>query len=237
MKNKSLFGLTGRVVFLAVIAMVMNASWKFAAASCLGMVLMWAISYVDYRKIGENFFLPWFLMGGTMGIHIGRAVGTCLSARHLIPVFFSREGDAAYIYHVVEDILEKSKWIGRGVMESELQYLLPLHTKSSILVSYIGSYGWCVGCLVIAVLTWLFVKIIIDIRKMSTTGKVINTGCIVILGMEFILTTLKNLLCIPYIRYSTFLPLFSQGRKELIFTYVLLGLILSVYRFEQWEKK
>ncbi len=230
------FTLTWILAFLGLLCLILYGLPRMWGSIVISAALVAVCFCIKEEEVNKVNILRWTFAGALFAIHIWLVVIACIYYRQLIPVFFSREGKEAYIYQVVEGILQHSRWLGRGVEEGELFSYLPRYTQSSILVTYISSYGWCVGFLVIILLTCFLAKIIHDMGKMNNLGRMITTGCIVILGMEFVVTVLENLLCIPYTVYGVFLPFFSQGRKEILLTYVLLGMIMSAYRFETWGK-
>ena len=195
--------------------------------------ILTAVAYMKGHTSKELQNLRAVFAGVLTGINIA-AIGMIIRGNWAnIEVFFTREGKRAYIYEVVEMFLSNAELFGRSATEFELWQKLPRYQDACILTTYIAEYGWIVGMLTVVLLVTIFCKIILDLRTMNIIGRMIGMSCIVILSMELIVVIAQNLLWIPFTAYDAFLPFFSQRVGSLWISYGLLGIIMSVYRFEE----
>lgn len=70
----------------------------------------------------------------------------------------------------------------------------------------------------------------ISFRQKNQLGMIIGTGCGSVLGIQILTYLLENLGLMPYT--FVYLPLFSVGGTGIIVTYALLGIILSIYKYQ-----
>lgn len=92
-------------------------------------------------------------------------------------------------------------------------------------------YGVTVGILLVAIIVFMIVQVFrISMKQKNQLGMVIGIGC----GLVFATQTFSYLLLNLGILRSTdvYLPLFSYGANGTIISYVLLGLVLSVFRYQ-----
>ena len=90
-------------------------------------------------------------------------------------------------------------------------------------------YGIIAAAVIIALLVGLIIKIFhISFKQKNQLGMIIGAGC----GMVFLMQTVTNIMVvfnlIPMTGVS--LPLFSYARTGIIVSYILLGIVLSIYR-------
>ena len=83
----------------------------------------------------------------------------------------------------------------------------------------------------VAGLLFLTIKIFkISIAQKNQLGMMIGIGCGLAFFMKIFASTLINLQILPY--FSISMPFLSYGGSSTIVSYILLGLVLSVYRYK-----
>lgn len=126
-------------------------------------------------------------------------------------------------------MLAGSHWLGRGM---DLDLTKNLEYSSDYILSYLCSYYGILAALLVAALVLGLI-----LAAMKTAGKGKNRLGKMIgfaSGLSLLLPTginiLVNLGLFPGV--NTFLPFLSKGNSYLLVSYILLGLMLSVYRYK-----
>ncbi|MCD8241799.1 MAG: FtsW/RodA/SpoVE family cell cycle protein, partial [Lachnospiraceae bacterium] len=147
-----------------------------------------------------------------------------------LAAFVSGSSETAYTEQVARQFLTESSLVGlRG--GGELYDTLPGANSEYILVSI----AWTCG-LVIAVAVVFFLLSLIGrvfrtaLRQRNQLGMILGLSCGVVFLFETLLTLAMTLGLSPVM--STVLPFFSQGGSNVVCSYILLGLVLSVYRYK-----
>lgn len=178
----------------------------------------------------------WIILSGIFtGINIATMWIIIVRNAKIVDSFFSGSGEANYIYIVLRRFLNESFLWGRSADMGELFRWLPHYTDACILTTYIATYGKVCGIIIVVIVTGVLVKVLYDMRKSSILGKVITAVCISILALELLVVIMENLMILPFSVFSVFLPFFSQGWQSVILSYILMGCIMSVYRYGRVE--
>jgi len=96
---------------------------------------------------------------------------------------------------------------------------------------FISNYGIIAGMLVCILLGVIVVKILKESRKQKNQlGKMLGAGC----GMAFLMNFVVNVICNVIGRGITFsyFPFLSNGKFNLLLSYFLMGVVMSVYRYK-----
>lgn len=140
-------------------------------------------------------------------------------------------GQNSYAASTAADFLRNSRAVGGSANLPELARRLPGFNSDYIFVSLIASCGVLAGFLAAAVLTVLIVKIFrISFRQKNQLGMIIGSSCGVVLLLQFSMSLAVNLNLIP--QTAVILPFFSSGGSGILVSYILLGLVMSVYRYK-----
>ena len=143
--------------------------------------------------------------------------------------YLSHSGDANYMMAMLHKFNENiSFWgnSGNDVLEG-----LPEFNKAYVFSYILNSYGKSAGIVVVVLLAALVVFMFgTSVRQKNELGTVMGFGC----GMIILLNVLLNLAgifgWIPLT--TTFLPFLSVGRDNILLSYALVGIILSIYRYK-----
>ncbi|MDE6312636.1 MAG: FtsW/RodA/SpoVE family cell cycle protein [Lachnospiraceae bacterium] len=149
-----------------------------------------------------------------------------------IKVFINRsdENGAGYVYAQIHRLIENSQFLG-GSSKIDTSTVLPNVNTDFIITHLISYYGILSGVLVLAILLFLVFQIFhITIRQRNQLGMMMGVGCGSLLGMMILLYFLENIGAIPY--SYVYLPFFTSGGSGTVVTFLLLGIILSVYKYQ-----
>lgn len=138
---------------------------------------------------------------------------------------------SSYVYYRVREIIGRSRLWGKSEDLQDTSFMLPEIGSDFILTHLISYYGILVAVIIGALLLILVLKILkISFRQKNQLGMMIGLGCGSILGIQIISYLLENLGLMPYT--FVYLPLFSTGGTGIIVTYALLGIVLSIYKYQ-----
>ena len=143
--------------------------------------------------------------------------------------FLSGNIEWDYVTRTLDDCFANSVFLGNGV--AELKTILPDYYNSFILAYLTGTYGYiaCIAlCAVLALL--LFAIFSTVLRQKNQLGMMMGFGSGMILLVNIVINILENFGILP--TSQTFLPFFSQGGSSVFVCYILMGIILSVYRYK-----
>ena len=143
--------------------------------------------------------------------------------------FYLVSGDGFYQTSMLRTLCENIPWIGNS--GKDVVGRLPEFNTDYIFSYILNSYGSIAGMVVIAMLAVLVMVIFgASIKQKNELGMMMGFGC----GMIFLLNILINLLCtmgvIP--SASVFLPFLSVGKSNIILSYALIGMVMSIYRYK-----
>lgn len=100
-----------------------------------------------------------------------------------------------------------------------------------ILVHITSYYGLLASAVLIALLAWLILKIFrISVNQRNQLGMMMGCGCGLVFGVQTLMYVFQNFGIMP--PTSVFLPLFSFGATGTVVSYILLGILLSIYRYQ-----
>ncbi len=143
--------------------------------------------------------------------------------------FLAGDVESNYVTKVLKNCFSGSILIGKGV--EELKTTLPDYNNSFILAYLTGTYGYIICAAVCAVLVFLIVAIFsIVFRQKNQLGMMMGFGSGMILFTNIAINLLENFGILP--TSQTFLPFFSKGGSCMYVCYILMGVILSVYRYK-----
>lgn len=143
--------------------------------------------------------------------------------------FLTGDVEWNYVTCALKDCFANSILVGNGV--EELKTTLPDYNNNFILAYLTGTYGYIACIAVCAVLVLLIVAIFsIVFRQKNQLGMMMGFGSGMILFTNIAINLLENFGILP--TSQTFLPFFSKGGSCMYVCYILMGVILSVYRYK-----
>lgn len=134
----------------------------------------------------------------------------------------------SYDVQILRQIQENCRWIGRGTsLELQEMTYLPRYALSYI-TAYYGIFA--AALLIFLIICLIFKLFRISLRQKNGLGKIMGAGCAAVLLLQ-VLFYLVNNLGFTLIGGS-YCPFLSYGGSGMLVTYVLFGLLLSIYRYE-----
>lgn len=115
-------------------------------------------------------------------------------------------------------------------MESQLAH------REYVFVQLLASFGILAGMCVLLLLMVLILRVFhMSIRQQNVLGQMLGAGC----GLVFLAQVLECVLLNLGIGMESvlFLPFFSYGGSATLVCYLLLGLVLSIYRYKDIPNK
>lgn len=142
---------------------------------------------------------------------------------------------ANYMTWQLREVLEECRFVGNGTgnwmaSESEIVYIPECNTGyifSFILHNYGILAGIILGGILVAMIALIFR---ISFKQKNQLAMCMGCGCGMILALNIVINIAENIGLFPVT--ETFLPFFSRGGSGIIVCYVLLGIILSIYRYK-----
>ena len=138
--------------------------------------------------------------------------------------------EEGYQLYTLKKLLEGSKFIGQGEHFTEFSGSLP--DSSSFALSYVMAYfGVFTAVCVISVMVILLFKLTaMTVKQKNRLGLLMGVGCGVTITIQaawYVLTNLGVVLIGP-----VYCPFITNGGTGMIVTYVLFGIMLSIYRYQ-----
>ena len=149
----------------------------------------------------------------------------------MLKAFLTNSGDANYVTAMLRSILEDIHFVGNSGRELITIESLPDFNSDFVFSYMLSTYGVLAGGIICCLLAVLVVKVFsISFRQKNQLGMSMGCGCGMILLLNIVINIGECLGLLPVTQ--TFLPFFSAGGGNIIVCYVLMGLILSIYRYK-----
>lgn len=217
------------VIFALRLHNVILAEILFVSMS----VLLSIAVYKDWFQVSKKKFyfflwgsvivLPIILLALSMSFHW---LASYQEARILGIIRGSEEN---YITNMLKTSLGSSLLLGGNSVD--LMKRLPGFNNDYIFGYLISSYGILVGIAVCVVLVLIVVRCFrISLKQKNQLGMMMGCGSSVVLLSNIVINILENIGLFP--NTQTFLPFFSAGGSCTISSYILIGIVLSVYRYK-----
>mgnify|MGYP004528484837 FL=1 len=134
-----------------------------------------------------------------------------------------------YVQEQIKTYLSGSSFLGANA--AGITGNLPDYNNSYILTYLTASYGQIVFLLICTIFVYLVFQIFSTaFRQKNQLGMMIGCGCGMILFLNMGINICENLGLLPL--SQTFLPFFSKGGTSILLCYILVGLLMSVYRYK-----
>lgn len=144
-----------------------------------------------------------------------------------------RERD--YVSQMAQEAIGRCRLVGSTENEFFLNTGLA-HTEY-VFLNILVKFGILAGILVILLFAYLVGKVFrVSLRQQNQLGQMVGVGC----GLVFLVQILEYVgmnLGLEGVRSTLFLPFFSYGNWSAMVFYLLLGLVLSVYRYKDIPRK
>ena len=208
----------------------------------LSLTLMLLISMLIVLTIAIA--LNWFkvsrriaisaLWGGAFGLPI---IGLVLAyffgglleyqKARIVAFFIGSEED--YLRNTMREIFQNSNLFGNN----EIQWIghVPEFNSRYMFSYLLSSYGIICGMLVLGILVVVIYKVFsISLCQKNQLGMCMGCGCGIVLLYNLAIHMGENFGFLPV--SQNFLPFFSSGGGSIIVCYIMMGIILSIYRYK-----
>ena len=201
------------ITLLCELSYAVSKGW-FAVKKIPVNVGLWSVSFLA-------------LSGSICGILFLPSVPEYQAAR--IRAIFDHNQESNYIGNTLRSYLSEAQMIGSS--EKNILNDIPDCNSDYILAYVMNHFGILAGIGIIAILAILIVWIIgISIRQKNQLGNIMGFGCGMLLCMNLLMNAGITLGLIP--DTSSFMPFFSAGRSNIILSYAITGIILSIYKYQ-----
>ena len=210
--------ITAGILFVSLVFLFLFAVWKGWYQISKKLILG--------TSIGGLMIMPFILLGYIFIFGEDYQIARLES-------FFGPAGSHDYIMKIAEHMRMSSSLIGSS--EYAVDYLINGPTTNFltdyVLVSMCSIYGIFLTIAIVAGLLLIVMKIFhISIKQKNQLGMIIGTGCGIAFFIKMASSILINLQIIPY--FSVSMPFLSYGSSNTFVSYMLLGLVLSIYRYK-----
>ena len=148
-----------------------------------------------------------------------------------VRAFLSNSHGNDYFVNQVKEFLVSSRLVGGNAQSITEIGMLPGFQNDYVFISLITACGVLAGVLVVALLLLLVVKIFrISLGQKNQLGMMLGCGCGIVYLLQVVVSVGMPLGLLP--RTSAVMPFFSSGGSGIVVSYILLGLVLSVYRYK-----
>lgn len=140
-------------------------------------------------------------------------------------------GEIGYMSHNLKEQIMNSIMIGSNSNGAEILGSGENYTSDFIFTYITGTYGILAGVLLcIAIATLIFMVFAAATKQKNRVGMLMGCGCGILLLVITGINILENVGLFPI--SQTFLPFISSGRYSIVLSYVLTGIVMSVYRYK-----
>ena len=211
---------------------VSSALILFASLFCLFIFAVWKDWYQISRRIVLGTSITMLLLSPAILLGFVYFFGYDYQIDR-IKAFFTSTINADYIAGMAKSMRESSVFFGKSTTSVE-QFLngpTAEFLTDYILTAMCSLYGILLTVSIITTLLLMIMKIFhVSIKQKNQLGTIVGIGCGLSFLMKTLVSILVNLQLIPYVSNS--LPFFSYGGGGILVSYILLGLVLSIYRYK-----
>lgn len=145
--------------------------------------------------------------------------------------FFTGES-MSYWEDIMQHLLQGSSlFSGVGIEQEVLDRNLGAINSDYIFIYVIGTYGILVALFLVGIVAILTIRIFkISLGQKNQFGQLLGFGCGLFFLFQIGLHLAVNLGFFPLT--ASVLPFFSAGGCQILISYILLGLVLSIYRYK-----
>lgn len=226
-------------IVLPVFASIFMPSLNHAISLCLILVMMLSVALVkDWFLVNKKVVLSvlWGFMilipiaGGIIITQNNQTLFHDYQAERIHLFFHPDTAGDTYVINQVRDMVGSSKFIGGCETTSSTSTLININ--SDYILTYIMSYyGILVALLLVGFIGFLIVKMFkISRKQKNQLGMMMGYGCGFVYSVQLVIYFLWNLGLWP--TGEGYLPLLSYGGSGLVVSYLLLGILLSIYRYQ-----
>lgn len=148
-------------------------------------------------------------------------------AARLLALFTGRP--QSYQAEMLRNVCSGSRWIGAAADEvrAPLSYLSP---SDYTLAYVIADYGILAGVVMMSLILALVGRFLyLALKQKNQMGMLIGVGCCIVFALQWVLYAAENL---GLLLWGSYCPFLTYGGSGMLVTYMICGLMLSIYRYE-----
>lgn len=183
--------------------------------------------WFQVSKWGALLLLWGPVAAGTVGLLIISGAGSESYGIMRIRGWFGFGDAISYQMELLRKILYGAQWLGEGTFQPENA----ISFSDYMLAYVIARYGVLAGIIVIAlIVTLVFLLYRKSSLQRNRRGMMLGISCATVFLAQLVLYVLSNL---GILSTTSYCPFLTQGGSGIIITFLLLGLLLSVFRYEE----
>ncbi len=201
--NKNWYSVNKRKVFKGI---------GIGFISLIGLFILYIINAADYHKARIQAWLSHW------GLNYGSIDGNTIKYMN-------------YINTCLDNIFLRSNFIGKSDSAIEAVQLTPEASVDYILSSIAATCGKLTVAVIMISLIILAVYVFrISVKQKNSLGSIVGCSCGIVIAVQAVSNVFIVFGLLPMT--GTTLPFFSLGITNIIIDYILLGLVLSIYRYQ-----
>ena len=136
--------------------------------------------------------------------------------------------EAGYVPGLIRGLIENSRLAGSGAAVPDTSVIPQFQTF--ILSGVTVYYGMLAAAVLAGLILFLLIRFLrISLRQRNQLGMLMGAGCSVVFLVETAVYILNNL---GVVYTSSYCPFLSYGGTGTLITYILLGILLSICRYQ-----
>ena len=137
--------------------------------------------------------------------------------------------EAGYQIRAVKELIGTSRLLGNGAGQGDAAGAVP-ETGDYILALTAAYYGILIVAAAVALTGFLFLHFLkLSMRQKNQLGMLMGSACAIVFVVQLVLYVLANM---GIIFGGVYCPFFTNGASGMMITYILLGILLSIYRYQ-----
>lgn len=226
-------------MIIPVVTVLRMPSLNLAVILLFSMAVVFSIAvYKGWFRIAKRrmILLLWGIIAGGPAVFLGIAIKCQWLADYQmarLKAIFG-QGEESYLRKILRTLLSESSMIGGSSSDTVRQMLdNPTfeYSRDYIFVYLIAAYGMLAGLLVFGILVFLTVRIFrISLNQKNELGMLVGCGCGTVFCCNVIINIMMSMGFFP--AAQSYLPFFSAGGSNIVVSYIMLGIILSIYRYK-----
>lgn len=198
---------------------------------CFVMVLaaaVWKRWFAVSRKLVLAVTGGVLCLSPAAGYWLIRWFGADYQVDRMMTVFDRSADSSGYLFEMIRNIIAASSMVGPGQLS--IDGLIP-GSSDFVLIYIIACYGILAAVLLTGLMLILFFCFLrTSLRQKNQLGVVMGTGCVAVLLIQMIFCVLGNVGILPL--FAAYCPFITYGGSGTLLTYFLLGLLLSICRYQ-----
>ncbi len=147
-------------------------------------------------------------------------------------IFAIGAGEMDYITLRIREYINNSRFFGNS--GNVLEGFVPSYESGYIMTFVASYYGIAAAVLLFAAVLYIAMRMFrISARQKNQLGMIMGCGCGLVLAVHTIMQMLSNFGSSLSMRAWTWMPFFSYGGTSVVVSYILLGIVLSIYRYKE----